>query len=578
KTRAGMTLVQALQDKLKSWKRTFSACPIAGQDESTSKVESCGRGRIPFWTKLCYAAGGIPYQTTNIAMAFSLQIFLLDVVRMEPLLVSLILFVNRVWDAFTDPLVSRSRRSPLGKLLNWSVLTMPPAILSYVLLWFVPHTSGSSSATVAWYLTVSCLFETFMSCYHVPYTSLNMFLGGSERDRDSATAYRMSVEVLAMLLAAVIQGQVLSVYNAERESSCVNLDENHELTLSTQSSEPTSPLHHTREAFMTSALVLGALFFLCCMLLFLGVKEQSGCQDKQAGRRRSYLSDLKMLIGHVSYQRLVLGFLFSSLAFQMSLGNFALFSIHVAGLGTQFQNLMLAILLAATVSVPLWQMTLVRLGKRRTLFIGLPLLIPALIVLVSVKENLPVYVLMCVLVGASVATLFLLPWSMLPDVVDEFVCQNPCCTDLEPLFFSCSCFCNKLGGGLSAGISTITLHLTGYTTGACNPSEGVVTALHLLMAPIPIVLLLVGLIFFYLYPIDEVRRQQIQDDLERIRSKAEMAPHEELDTGTQQSRPRHLLDRRISHTKTSIALHSQMINFPREHCNRIATPYDHKST
>ena len=33
---------------------------------------------------------------------------------------------------------------------------------------------------------------------------------------------------------------------------------------------------HQREAFMTSALVLGALFFLCCMLLFLGVKEQSG--------------------------------------------------------------------------------------------------------------------------------------------------------------------------------------------------------------------------------------------------------------------------------------------------------------
>lgn len=33
---------------------------------------------------------------------------------------------------------------------------------------------------------------------------------------------------------------------------------------------------HQREAFMTAALALGALFFLCCMVLFLGVKEQSG--------------------------------------------------------------------------------------------------------------------------------------------------------------------------------------------------------------------------------------------------------------------------------------------------------------
>lgn len=31
-----------------------------------------------------------------------------------------------------------------------------------------------------------------------------------------------------------------------------------------------------RAAFMTSALILGAVFFLCCMVLFLGVREQSG--------------------------------------------------------------------------------------------------------------------------------------------------------------------------------------------------------------------------------------------------------------------------------------------------------------
>uniref|UniRef100_A0A3B1J6K0 Major facilitator superfamily domain containing 2a-like 2 n=1 Tax=Astyanax mexicanus TaxID=7994 RepID=A0A3B1J6K0_ASTMX len=473
-----------------------------------SLFQSAGGG-IPLCMKLCYAVGGIPYQATNMAMAFSFQIFLLDVVQMEAFFVSLILFVSRAWDALTDPLVgyvvSRSRRCPVGKLLHWSLLSMPVGVLSYALLWFIPHTAANSSASVGWYLTASCLFETFMSCYHVPYTSLNMFLGGSERDRDSATAFRMSAEVLAMLLAAVIQGQVLRVYNAEREDSCLDLDENHELPR-------TTPASHIREAFMMSALVLGALFFLCSMVLFLGVKEQSG--------ELSYLQDLKKLFGHVSYQRLVLGFLFSSLAFQMSLGNFGLFCIHVAGLGAQFQYLMLTILIAACVSVPVWQMTLVRLGKKNTLFIGLPLLIPALIVFASVTENFPVYMVMCILAGASVATLFLLPWSMLPDVVDEFTVQNPCCVGLEPLFFSCSYFCNKLGGGLSAAISTMTLHLTGYKTGVCNPSEGVVTALRLLLAPIPIVLLLLGLVFFYFYLIKEkTPHRQIQQDLEEIRPK-----------------------------------------------------------
>ncbi|XP_071059751.1 cyclin-dependent kinase 20-like [Pseudochaenichthys georgianus] len=49
------------------------------------------------------------------------------------------------------------------------------------------------------------------------------------------------------------------------------------------------------------------------------------------------------------------------------------------------------------------------------------------------------------------------PWSMLPDVVDDFTMKNPACRDLEPLFFSCYAFCSKLAGGLSVGISTLIL-------------------------------------------------------------------------------------------------------------------------
>lgn len=44
---------------------------------------------------------------------------------MEALYVSMILFVSRAWDAVTDPLVgylvTRSRRTPIGKLLPWWV-------------------------------------------------------------------------------------------------------------------------------------------------------------------------------------------------------------------------------------------------------------------------------------------------------------------------------------------------------------------------------------------------------------------------------------------------------------------------
>ncbi|XP_062398038.1 sodium-dependent lysophosphatidylcholine symporter 1-like [Sardina pilchardus] len=466
---------------------------------------------IPLQRKLCYAVGGIPYQITNIAIGFCLQVFLLDVVRMEASFVSLILFLSRAWDAITDPLVgylvSRTTHTPIGKLLPWMVISTPLGILSYVLLWLVPGDSASLAVTLPWYLITCCLFETFMSCYHVPYTSLNMFLGGRQADRDSATAYRMCLEMLAMLFSSVVQGQVMRVFYTEREHVCLDT----EVPTSQHAHSTLAPVHpalpNTRKAFMTSAVVLGSIYFLCSLTLFLGVKEQHGQLQSEEKTHQPYFSSLKMLVQHAPYTRLVLGFLFSSLAFQMSLGNFALFCTHASGLGPQFQYIILVLLSSAAVSVPVWQVLLVRVGKRTALFIGLPLFIPAVIVLVSVPSNLAVYMAMSVLSGSSLATLFLLPWSMLPDVIDDFALKNPTCREIEPLFFSCYVFCNKLGGGLSIGFSTMVLHFAGYKAGACKHGDGVITALRVLFAPVPIGLLVLGLVFFYLCPINETHQR-----------------------------------------------------------------------
>ncbi|KAM3618124.1 uncharacterized protein V6R79_015922 [Siganus canaliculatus] len=337
-----------------------------------------------------------------------------------------------------------------------------------------------------------------------------MFLGGGTRERDSATAYRMCAEMVAMLLASIIQGQVVAVYNTEKEESCQQLD--HEATQSVSPAQ-TAPLQETEKAFLTSALVLGALFFLCSLVLFLGVTEQRGPLASDDKVRPAYLTSLKMLVCHIPFQRLVLGFVFSALAFQMSLGNFALFCSHAAGLGAQFQHLLLVLLVSATVAVPLWQIVLLSVGKKITVFIGQSLFIPAAIVVACLPSNLPVFMIMCVLMGFSVATVFLLPWSMLPDVVDDFAVKNPTCKDLEPLFFSCFAFCLKLAGGLSVGISTITLEFVDYRAGACTHGAEVVTALIVLFSPVPIVLLLIGMIFFHFYPISERQPSQLQEHL-----------------------------------------------------------------
>ncbi|XP_004071000.1 sodium-dependent lysophosphatidylcholine symporter 1-B [Oryzias latipes] len=491
---------------------------------------------FPLLRKVFYAMGGVPYQMTTAALNISLQIFLLDVVQMKASYVSLILFVSHAWDAVTDPLVgylvSRSKWTPVGKLTPWLLISTPFGVLSYVLLWSVPAGSMSEAGGVLWFLIATCLFEMSMSCYNVPYLSLSMFLGALKKDRDSATAYRMSVEMMAMLLASVIQGQVVAVYNKERQEACQLLD--HKPPESTSVPQSAS-LQETQKAFLTSALVMGAIFLLCSLVLFFGVREQCDPVCSEDKIRPSYLSSVKMLTRHVPYQRLVLGFVFSVSAFQMSLGNFALFCSHAAGLGAHFQLLLLVLLLSASIAVPFWQVVLLKIGKKATLFIGLSLFIPAVIIVAVIPSNLPVFINMCALMGFSVATMFLLPWSMLPDVVDDFASKHPTCKDLEPVFFSGYAFCSKLSGGLSAGLSTMTLQIAGYKAEACNHGDGVLTALIVLFSPVPIALLLIAMVIFHTYPISEKQRSQTEEELHPEVSSSDAGEDTELPTTFHQS-------------------------------------------
>ncbi|XP_067226716.1 sodium-dependent lysophosphatidylcholine symporter 1-like isoform X1 [Chanodichthys erythropterus] len=486
---------------------------------------------IPLSRKLCYAIGGMPYQMTATAKGFFMQIFLLDVVKMEAFSASIILFLGRAWDGITDPLigytVSNSGRTRIGKLIPWIVFTMPLGVLSYVMLWYTPQHTMSSAFSFSWYFIWCCLFDTFMSCYHVPYSSLNMFLGGNEKDRDSATGYRMGMEMFATLAGAAIQGQIVGAHHAKKTRDCslqnetVGFSGNH-------TDEISVALQNTRTAYLTGALILGMLYFLCCLVLFLGVKEQLAPLSKLDRINVSYLTGIKLMLGHTPYVRLVCGFLFASIAFQMAQGNFALFCTHAAHMGEYFQHLVLLLLTAATISIPVWQMLLIKIGKKATIFIGLSMDIPALIVISLVKSNLPVFIIMSVLSGTSLGALFLLPWSMLPDVVDDFKVKNPSCQDLEPLFYSCYVFFNKFGGGMSVGISTLVLHFVGYKPGACRHNPAVIHSLRVLFAPVPICLLLISLVLFYFYPINEERRQEIQKALRKAGTETSMKGEEEL--------------------------------------------------
>ncbi|XP_065277791.1 sodium-dependent lysophosphatidylcholine symporter 1 isoform X5 [Emys orbicularis] len=452
--------------------------------ESKAKLSVC--------SKLCYAVGGAPYQITGCALGFFLQIYLLDVAQLDPFYASIILFVGRAWDAITDPMVgffiSKTPWSRLGRLMPWIIFSTPFAVISYFLIWFVPDLS---SGQVMWYLLFYCMFQTLVTCFHVPYSALTMFISREQSERDSATAYRMTVEVLGTVLGTAIQGQIVG----QVDTPCIQDSRLFGVTNSSVAMEEVNitrdagSLTDTRNAYMIAAGVIGGIYILCAIVLFLGVREKRDASELQSDEPISFFRGLKLVMKHGAYIKLIAGFLFTSLAFMLLEGNFALFCTYTLGFRNEFQNILLAIMSA----------------------------IPFLIMVVVLESNLIVTYVVAIAAGISVAAAFLLPWSMLPDVIDDFNLQHPDSRGHEAIFFSFYVFFTKFASGVSLGISTLSLDFAGYKTRGCSQPEEVKFTLKMLVSAAPVGLILLGLLLFKLYPIDEDRRRENKKALQDLR-------------------------------------------------------------
>ncbi|GAA6213766.1 sodium-dependent lysophosphatidylcholine symporter 1-B-like [Lates japonicus] len=469
------------------------------------------RNRLSVCSKLCYAIGGAPYQITGSALGFFLQIYLLDVAQLDPFYASIILFVGRAWDAITDPtvgfLVSRSRWTRIGRMMPWILVSTPFAVLTYFLIWYVPP---FEQRNVIWYLVFYCLFQSMQTCFHVPYSALTMFISSEQKERDSATAYRMMVEVLGTVLGTAIQGQIVG-----GAPHCQTKPDVPSSINSSINSTSSVSLKETKQAYLIASGVISIIYILCAAVLFLGVKER-----KESGHKKSdpltFRQGLWLVMSHGPYVRLVIGFLFTSLAFMLLEGNFALFITYALGHRNDYQNILLVIMLSGTLTIPWWQWVLTRFGKKTASYFGISWAIPFMILIVSIESNLIISYLVSVAAGVSVGAAFLLPWSMLPDVVDDFKVKNPKIHGHEALFYSFYVFFIKFASGISLGISTLSLKFAGYVTGECSQPKAVSLTLKVLVSPVPVCLIIVGLLILKTYPIDEEKRQDNQKLLQEI--------------------------------------------------------------
>ncbi|NXI37241.1 MFS2B protein, partial [Galbula dea] len=467
-------------------------------------------------SKLCYAIGGAPNQVAGSAAAFFLQIYLLDIAHITPFQASLVLFIGKASGAVTDPVagffISKSRWTKIGRLMPWMLACTPLIVVSYFFMWYLPP---FVSGRVIWYLTFYCLFQALTTLFQVPYSALTMFLSTDQEERDSATAYRMTVEVLGTLIGAALQGQIVASAHVSHHCT-VNPSVNKNDSWNDIPSFPDPPDPLSDQAIYTIAAgVIGGVYLLGIVILFLGVKEKDDPYALSSDRTIPFCKGLGLTVKHGPYVKLTASFLLISTAVQLEQSNLVLFCTHAADLRNHFQYLVVTILVSAAVSIPFWQKFLQRFGKKCAAC-GISWMIPFAVLLVTIPDLILAYFVAFVS-GLSIAASLLLPWSMLPDVVDNFRLQNPHGKGHETIFYSSYVFFTKMSAGIGLGISAAGLEFTGYKPGICRQPNDVILALKILIGVVPAILILLGLFILLFYPITEESRKETKLALEVLR-------------------------------------------------------------
>ncbi|NET53159.1 MAG: MFS transporter, partial [Merismopedia sp. SIO2A8] len=170
-----------------------------------------------------------------------------------------------------------------------------------------------------------------------------------------------------------------------------------------------------------------------------------------------------------------------------------------------------------------WSNISQRIGKRAVYFMGIGAWVIAQIGLFSLQPGqISLMYGLGVMAGLGVSTAYLVPWSMLPDVIelDELKTGQR----REGIFYAFMVMMQKIG--LAVGIFLVgqALDKAGYiegVTGDLLPAQpdSALLVIRLAIGPIPTVLLIGGLILAYFYPISKDVHAQILETLQKRRDR-----------------------------------------------------------
>ncbi|MBD2112461.1 MULTISPECIES: MFS transporter [Cyanophyceae] len=442
---------------------------------------------LPISVKVFYGVGELAASVPASLSAFFVLYFFTTVAGLSPALAGSVLLFGRTWDAIDDPLIgwlSDRTVSPAGRRYPWMLGGVIPMAICSVLLWMVPP-FASQWGVFAYYIVLSLFAFAAFTAVQLPYTALAAELSDDYDERTDLigmkSAFSIGASILALVMAQVVFARVAD------------------------------PARQFFILGLLSASLAVVIIGLCVAGTYRRYWQVQQSRPPLTGGHHSpaLLPQLRSVFSNAAFREVLGLYLCGWMSVQVTAAMLPYFVGAWMGLpATHFAQMALAVQGTAIAMLWVWDWVAKRTGKRTVFLTGAPLAAIALAGLATVQPGQVVWMYtLGVIAGMGVATLYMVPFAMLPDVID----LDELNTGLrrEGLYFSALVFLQKLGLAMALFISGQLLSLTGYVANTDTQPVAALNAIRLLIGPLPALLLIVGLWFCYRYPINRDRHQQI---------------------------------------------------------------------
>ncbi|VXD17730.1 conserved membrane hypothetical protein [Planktothrix serta PCC 8927] len=441
--------------------------------------------KLSLSTKLAFGAGDLgPAITANISVFFVL-VFLTNVAGLPAGLAGSVLMVGKIWDAINDPIVgvlSDRTVHPWGRRYPWMVFGAIPFGILFFLQWIVP--SNNNSVLFWYYVIIAICFNTAYTVVNLPYTALTPELTTDYNERTSLNSFRFAFSIGGSIFSLILAKIIFSLF-------------------------PDSPY----QRYLILGVVCGFLAVIPLFWCFLGTRKQvlsrqSGETLEDNSENIPIAEQIKIALSNKPFLLVIGVYLCSWLGVQLTASILPYFVVNWMQLPeSTFPQVAIAVQGTALVMLFVWNLVSQRYGKKAVYFMGMGLWIVTQAGLFFLQPGqITLMYILAILAGCGVATAYLVPWSMIPDVIDLDELNTG--QRREGVFYSFMVLLQKIGLAIGLFLVGQALDFAGFISSipgqpAPIQPDSALLAIRFAIGPLPTIILIMGIIFACFYPITQ---------------------------------------------------------------------------